>query len=1316
MSARKIIGWVFVGIGVLLLIVVVGGYFTLKSGAFHRYVIAKIEQTANESTGATLSLQKLDISVPKLSATAYGIVVHGSEGSNTAPLLSVDQLSLTLKIVSLLHRRIDLSQILIQHPVVHLIAYDNGQTNLPHPSAPKKQSKPVNVFDLGIQHFLLANGEIYYNQEKTPINADLHDLRTEVGYSGIQSRYKGSMSYRDGRLQVGKARPLAHDLNANFTATPSQFELKPAVLQVANSTVRIQATVNDYSNPAMDGSYQILLHTPDFESLMAGSPVPVGDVSLSGSLTYRSQPNRPFLRDVVLHGDLDSKELSVVTPQVRTAIRALHARYDLADGNLNAKDIAADLLGGHLSAALTMLHMDTTPVSHLSARLQSLSLTSARSSLRSAQDQQIPVSGRVDGAAIADWTGSLKTLRAKADLGIKGAIHQDSSGNPNLMPIDGSLHVKYDGPKDEIAFRDSFLRTPQTLIDIRGTVSNHSDLRVQARTGDLQELSQLASALKAPSGATSPATGPSTMNISGSGTLNAQVTGTMKNPRIAGQVNANDLAVEGGRFRTLQFAIQASPSGVAIQRGSLVADPKGEAVFSANVSLKNWKYADSNPIAANISVRQMPLRQLQQFAHANYPVTGNLSADVQLQGSQLNPVGQGSAQITQAKVYGQTVQNLALKFNAAGSAVHSTLALNTPAGGANANLVLYPKNKGYELQLHVPGLNLAQLDTVQEKNIPVSGTLTASASGKGTFDNPQLVATIQIPQLQLRQANVQGIKAQMNVANHRADLALDSQLLESGIRARGTMNLEGDYYTTATLDTKGLPLGPLIALYKPVPQQVQGELEFHASVKGPAKNKSKMEAHLTVPTLRVAYNQVQIGNVGVIKADYVNGVLTLPAGEIRGTDSDLKFHGEIPLQGSAPPRLQVTGAVDMQLAQLFDPTIQSGGKVNLNVQATKSASSKVGVQGQVRLENVSLATATAPLGVQNVNGVFDIDDNQVRITELKGKSGGGDISAAGTVAYKPAVKFNVSLNTKAVRLRYPEGMRAVLDSNLTLLGSTDASTLNGRVLIDSLGFTPDFDLMEFMGQLGGGPNVPPTGQGFTQNLKLNVALQSTSQLRLVSSQLSLQGGMNLRVVGTAANPVIVGRTDFTGGDLFFQNNRYTLQRGIIDFVNPNETQPVLNVVITTVVQQYNLTLTMLGPIDRLRTSYSSDPPLATVDVINLIARGQTTEESTPGSLSANSVLASGLASQVSSRLQKFAGISSLQIDPTIGGNGTDPSARIAIQQRVTRNFIFTFSTDVTNPQGEVVQGDYQVSKHWAVSATRDQWGGYAFDGKYRTTF
>src|SRR5207248_9025485 len=186
--------------------------------------------------------------------------------------------------------------------------------------------------------------------------------------------------------------------------------------------------------------------------------------------------------------------------------------------------------------------------------------------------------------------------------------------------------------------------------------------------------------------------------------------------------------------------------------------------------------------------------------------------------------------------------------------------------------------------------------------------------------------------------------------------------------------------------------------------------------------------------------------------------------------------------------------------------------------------------------------------------------------------------------------------------------------------------------------------------------------------------------------------VNRRVVETAAKPVILGRTDLTSGDIFFAGQRYQLERGLINFTNPTRTEPYLNLLITTVIQQYNLNLMITGPVEKLETKYTSDPPLPPVDIINLIARGQTTEDSVPGNFSANQVLAEGLASQVSSRVGKLVGISSLTIDPNLGGNNQNPSARVAIQQRVTRNFIFTFSTDVTQPQSEIVQGEYQLNK------------------------
>jgi hypothetical protein len=98
------------------------------------------------------------------------------------------------------------------------------------------------------------------------------------------------------------------------------------------------------------------------------------------------------------------------------------------------------------------------------------------------------------------------------------------------------------------------------------------------------------------------------------------------------------------------------------------------------------------------------------------------------------------------------------------------------------------------------------------------------------------------------------------------------------------------------------------------------------------------------------------------------------------------------------------------------------------------------------------------------------------------------------------------------------------------------------------------------------------------------------------------------------------------------------------------------------------------------------------------------------------MIASQAASQVSSSVQKLAGISSLQIDPLIGGNNQNPSARVAIQQRVTKNLLFTFSTDVSQPGAEMVQGEYQLTKRWSVSAARDQLGGVSVDGRFHTRF
>ncbi len=934
-------------------------------------------------------------------------------------------------------------------------------------------------------------------------------------------------------------------------------------------------------------------------------------------------------------------------------------------------------------------------------------MQSAQQAIRTSELKGIKLSGRLDGTVVANWTGGgMNTLRASSDLNLRSPANAKSNPSGKVLPLDGAIHATYDSKCDTIAFRQTTLRVSSTTLALQGEISQHSNLQVDANAGDLHQLVALVSALRPGQSIA--------FAISGSAELKGTVQGSMHQPNLTGQLSAQNLQMQGSRWSRAQLMVQANPSQIVLENGSLVNAHQGQASFSAKVALHNWSYVPSDPIALNISAQRMSITDLQHLANQQYPVSGDLFADISFHGSQLEPAGIGSVRILNARVYGEPFRNLEMKFHGDKGSIASTMNASLPAGSATARLSYTAKTKAYDFTLNAPSVVLQKLSMIQAKNLPLTGTLTASARGQGTLDNPQLTAVMDLPQLQLRQNSISQLKAELHVANQRADLALSSQVAQTSIRMQARVNLTGDYYTEAAMDTGKVELDPVLAMYLPsVPEGFQGEAEFHATMKGPLKDTSQVEAHLAIPRLNASYQSLQIGAAGPIRADYSRSVVTLQPMEIKGTGTSVQMQGSIPLGGGTSPTLSARGSIDLHVLRILAPDLRSAGTVALDVHAS-GAANHPSVQGQVRLQDVALTTPDAPIGVDNLNGTLDVANDRVRISNLTGQASGGQVSVGGSIAYRPNLQFDVALQGKSIRLRYPEGLRALLDGNLTFAGTTHASTLSGRILIDNLSFTPDFDLAKFGDQFGG--STAPSQPGFADSVKLAIAVQTKDNLSATSSQVSIEGQANLQATGTAANPVIIGRTNLASGELFYRNVRYQLQRGIISFDNPTETEPVLNVSVTTTVEQYNLTLTMKGPFDKLTTSYVSDPPLSTADIINLIARGKTVQESNASSQSTDSMLASQAASQASGSLQNLAGLSSLQIDPVLGGNNQNPSARVAIQQRVSKNFLFTFSTDVSQPGAETVGGDYQINKRWSVSASRDPLGGVSVDGRFHTKF
>lgn len=1310
---RKGVGWAAVGVGALLLIVIVAAFFLLRSHSVHRWVLAKIVQSASESTGARVELQNYDLTLKTLTADIYGLTIHGTEAAGEKPLLQIQKATVGIKIISILHRKVNFSELLVYDPVINLTVNKDGRSNLPTPP-PSNNKSSTNVFDLAVGHVLLSNGAIYVRDQKLPIYASLYGLRTEISFSQLQKKYSGTMAYDNGTIYYGALKPLPHALNASFDATPSELNLRPLNLRVGGSHVSLDATVRDYSSsPVASGKYNVLLHTQDFAGLSSANSS--GDVVLSGTMDYRDVPNQPMLKNATLHGSVDSNGLALETTQAAMKIQKLSGRYELANGNFRAEGFAFNLLNGTLKADGNIQHLDSTPRSDFHVVLSGVSLQAVKASLRAYRNQPMPVTGVLNAQADAGWTGSISNLKASSNVTMRGALIAINQSHSQTYPLNADVRVNYDGPRNVITVSQGNIQLPATTITAQGQISNNSNLSVKAVSSNLHQLMLLATGLQSSAGtqSSSGVNSSSLPNVQGALNLTALVQGTMQNPRITAQLAATQLQVNQGQFSSLQMSLAANPSQISIQNGSLNALPRGQVQFSAQTGLHHWAQDPRAPINAALHVRQMPLAMLDQLATKTYPITGDLNGDVQLHGSQIDPQGQGKLEISKARVQDEPVQNVVLQFNASGGTIRSQIT-------ESSNKVLLnftPKTKAYEVKLDIPPQEVSKLHAVQARNWPVKGKLSITANGAGTVDNPTLNATVQMQQLQLRNTNVSLVKFDLTVANHLAKFALNSSGGPAELRGNGSVRLSPGYYAQASLDTSRFPLDPLLAMYMPSrPQGLTADTELHATIRGPLADKTKVEAHLTIPTFQAQYQALQLASTGPIRIDYANSVVTLQPSGLKGTNTSFQFQGRVPLTGSsAKMNVSAKGSVDLRLAQMFNPDLQTGGKILLDVNAEGTLKNP-GMHGQIKVQNATFATQEAPVGIDHLNATMSVSDTGVQITDAAGNVGGGQVKFGGSLIYRPELQANLTLTGRTVRLRYPEGMRTVFDSDLTLIGNAQGSTLQGRVLVNSLSFTSDFDISSFMGQFTG-VSAPPTGQSFADNLKLQIAVQSSSQLSAGTAALGIEGSANLKVVGTASDPVIVGRTDITSGDLFFQKRQYHLQQGIINFTNPNKTDPVLNLLITTTINQYNISVRLTGPIEKLQTSYVSDPPLPPVDIIKMVAFG--TVPGQPQSFGADTVLAQGLSqveSTVGSNLSKLTGVAGLQIDPAIGGNNTNPSARVGMQKRVTKNFIFSFSTDVTQPQNEIVQGEYQLNKRWSVSVVRDESGGFAVDGRYHTNF
>ena len=977
----------------------------------------------------------------------------------------------------------------------------------------------------------------------------------------------------------------------------------------------------------------------------------------------------------------------------------------------------------------------------------SLSELARMASTRSLPLDKLNPAGNVTGSVNLSWKHVLGDTFADFALDISSP----TQSSPNQLPVSGHVSGRYGARAESIELSALNLTTPHSHLDATGTLGTTSAaLKLNVNTTSLTEFQTMVTAMGNP---------PLPVELAGGLSFNGTLNGRLRTPQIAGHLQATNFTynytpasktpapqkspapvkhrpffhlaavpapqpppqpvTQPRRIHIDQFSgdIQYSQSGVALHH-SVVHEGGAQLTLDGASTLEGGDFTESSQFQVQAAMHDADIAELQGALGFDYPLSGKLNLTLRAAGTIADPHGQGQIALTEGQAPGHIVRSLrslTSKIAFANHAVqldgiHLRASHGTVVGSAAYNF----RSQEVKLDLTGQSIDLAEIPEVQPPHLQIAGVANFTVKGSGTRDEPVINTHWQVGHLALNGDMVGNITADAVTHGRRLTLTARSNFPNASLTLDGNVDLQGDMPGNATLRFSNLDVNPFLPEGMRSQVTRQASLDGEAHLTGPLKQPRQLHGSLGVQQFSVEVEHIPVKSDGPIELSLADEVITVQRCTVISQDTRLQLTGTAGLHDDRSLNLRAEGSLNLKLAETVNPDLTAYGVSNLNVGINGTASAPL-LSGRVELAHAGISIIDWPLGLGDVNGTLSFNQDRLEVQDLTGRMGGGHVKLGGFVTYGRTIGFNLSADGSDIRFRY-SGLSVTSDQSLQLTGTLQNAALSGNVTVTRFAQIPSSDLQYLLAQAAAPPAIPNANSPLN-NLHLEVRILSTPELTVETSLAKLSGDVDLRLRGTGARPVLLGRINIAEGDLRLAGAKYHLERGDISFFNPVRIDPVLDVEATTHVRDYDITIGMHGTLERLNTTYRSDPPLSTDDIISLLAFGATQTESalgvTPSAGFANSasgaLLSSALNQAVTSRMSKLFGASSIRINPSFGGPENDPNARLTFEQQVSNNVTFTYVTDLAGSAQEVIQVEYNINSEYTVQALRDENGVVSFD-------
>jgi outer membrane protein assembly complex protein YaeT len=449
---------------------------------------------------------------------------------------------------------------------------------------------------------------------------------------------------------------------------------------------------------------------------------------------------------------------------------------------------------------------------------------------------------------------------------------------------------------------------------------------------------------------------------------------------------------------------------------------------------------------------------------------------------------------------------------------------------------------------------------------------------------------------------------------------------------------------------------------------------------------------------------------GVAVSQQKASIFELDAGAITARQVELNAGGgPLTLTGTArvvPADKQtldfdLNGTADLQILSAFAPTIATSGAAKVNVGIGGTFGAPV-FNGRIDVAGAEVAIREPRIVISELNGTVAMDGQRVVFDAFTGTANGGRLQLDGGFLLEgfAPVTGGLTIVVERAAVEYPQGLQSEANALVTLRPGPTGWSLTGDVVVERSAYTENISIAGLVAARGSRTPTPAGDESWLDAMRLNLWVTTLQDLVVDNNYGRFEASGALRVIGTVAEPVLAGRVTLNeGGEMYLAGNTFHIERGSISFTNPFRIVPEFDIELRTLVSGTDITLTIDGPLDRLRTDVrTSDPNVDSREAISMLFGGLEGEDAITF-LSAELLGATGRAIGLDTlRVERGFDLDEFRADPGLIATETDPSTRLTLSKRLRPDVELILSQSLRESGGLSAIVSYKPRRNIEVRA------------------